>query len=369
MRYISFYLPQYHPIPENDEWWGAGFTEWRNVVKARPRFHKHYQPHLPADLGFYDIRLSEVRSSQAEMALAYGLSGFCYYHYWFNGRLVLERPLEEVFHSKKPDFPFCICWANENWTRAWDGLTKDILLEQTYDLIDAKNHALYLGDFMADSRYIKIDGKPLVIIYRPDLIPDSSKYFGIWRQTLNEDFGIEDIYIVGIQSGLVSFSNEEIINAGYDAVMDFQPNREDFPKPSSVKRHAIEFTRKFLPNYLFQTVKAKVKIENVIDYKEMVSELINKKNWPLNYVQFPVVFPSWDNTARRSSPTIIQNLDPGIFRDWIDAAKKQVSNYSGQEQIVFINAWNEWAEGCHLEPDLKSGNKFLMAVKDSVDME
>ena len=365
MRYIAFYLPQYHPIPENDEWWGVGFTEWRNVVKARPRFSEHYQPHLPADIGFYDLRLPEVRRMQAAMALANGLSGFCYYHYWFNGKLVLERPLEEVLSSNEPDFPFCVCWANENWTRAWDGLTRDVLLKQTYDLDDAEKHALYLGDFMSDSRYITIDGKPVIIIYRPDSIPDPKVYFDVWRDTLSNAFGIKDIYIIGVQSGLVKFNDEEIIDAGYDAVLDFQPNREDFPTPSTAMRHAVESARKCLPDGVFQKIKSVVKIENIIDYKKMVYEKLIQREWPLNYIRMPVVFPSWDNTARRDSPTVIQNLDASIFLDWLNAAKNQVDSYPDEEKVVFINAWNEWAEGCHLEPDLKNGKMFLEALKKS----
>ena len=177
-RIIAFYLPQYHPFPENDEWWGKGFTEWRNVVKARPLYRGHYQPHLPADLGFYDLRVPEVRQQQADMARMYGINGFCYYHYWFNGHQLMERPLEEMLSSGNPDFPFMLCWANENWTRAWDGGSRHILIAQNYSEEDDRAHIRYLLDnVFSDSRYIRVDGKPVFLIYRSMLFPNMKENF------------------------------------------------------------------------------------------------------------------------------------------------------------------------------------------------
>ena len=178
---IAFYLPQYHPIPENDQWWGKGFTEWRNVTRARPLYPRHYQPHLPADLGFYDLRLPEVRQAQAELAHAFGLHGFCYYHYWFNGRRVLQRPFEDVLASGEPDFPFCLCWANENWTRRWDGSDDEILLEQIYSEQDDRDHLLSLLTAFRDPRYIRIEGKPLFLVYRTSALPHPARTAEIWR--------------------------------------------------------------------------------------------------------------------------------------------------------------------------------------------
>ena len=175
IRPIAIYLPQYHPIPENDEWWGKGFTEWTNATKARPLFDGHYQPHLPTDLGFYDLRLAEARIAQAEMAKQYGIYGFCYYHYWFNGKLVLERPLEEVLKSNRPDFPFMMCWANENWTKVWDGNSNQILLEQKYSEQDDLDHIRYLLPYLKDPRYIKVNGKPILAIYKSALLPNFEK--------------------------------------------------------------------------------------------------------------------------------------------------------------------------------------------------
>ena len=171
LRTLAFYLPQYHPIAENDEWWGAGFTEWRNVVQAKPLFNGHYQPHLPADLGFYDLRVPETREAQADLARAYGITGFCYYHYWFNGRPLLSRPFHEVFRSGRPQFPFCLCWANENWTRKWDGQEHEVLLAQRYSPDDDRQHIEYLLPFLADERYVRIHGRPLLLVYRTSSLP------------------------------------------------------------------------------------------------------------------------------------------------------------------------------------------------------
>src|SRR5665647_256742 len=193
IRPIAMYLPQFHPIPENDEWWGKGFTEWTNVAKAKPLFKGHYQPHLPADLGFYDLRLEESRIAQAEMAKVNGIYGFCYYHYWFNGKRILERPFQEIFETGKPDFPFMLCWANENWTRTWDGGNHHILLEQKHSPEDDRNHIKALIPYFKDSRYIRVDNKPVFSVYRASLFPDISNTIRIWREEAEKE-GLE-LYI------------------------------------------------------------------------------------------------------------------------------------------------------------------------------
>src|SRR5690242_15190569 len=198
-RLIAFYLPQYHPIPENDLWWGKGFTEWTSVAKAKPLFRKHYQPHLPADLGFYDLRLPETRSAQAQLARENGIYGFCYYHYWFNGKLLLERPFNEVLASSQPDFPFCLCWANENWTRAWDGLEHDILVAQEYDAEDDRRHIHWLVEAFRDRRYIRVNGKPLLLVYRVSNLPDPLQTASLWREEAHK-LGIGDIYLATVES-------------------------------------------------------------------------------------------------------------------------------------------------------------------------
>lgn len=369
MRYISFYLPQYHPIPENDKWWGEGFTEWRNVVLAKPKYRGHYQPHIPNNLGFYDLRVSDTREKQFKIAEEYGISAFCFYHYWFDGKKVLEKPLEESIKNDSTDFPFCICWANENWTRAWDGQDHDVLLKQSFSDRDAINHARYLGTLLGNNRYLKVNGKPLIVIYRPDLIPNAKHYFENWKEIFKNEFNINDVYIVGVKSGLVKETGDEIIANGFDAVIDFQPNRDFFPVSFSISRIIIEFLRKICPDIIFQFLKRNAMFINKVNYADMVDHIIKSgTNSKLEYISWPTVFPSWDNTARRKTPTIIQNNSGEKFREWLEFASAQVEEYDDDEQIVFINAWNEWAEGCHLEPDFKNGFKFLSVVKEVVSM-
>lgn len=219
IRPIAFYLPQYHPIPENDEWWGKGFTEWTNVTKAKPLFDGHYQPHLPADLGFYDLRLEETRIAQANLARQYGIYGFCYYHYWFNGRRILERPFQEVLERGKPDFPFMLCWANENWTRVWDGGEKNILLEQKYSEQDDIDHIRSLIPAFKDTRYIKVDGKPVFVVYKSTLIPDIINTIKRWRNEAAME-GLE-LYLCRMDS-FGDYGNNYLAD-GFDAAINFEP--------------------------------------------------------------------------------------------------------------------------------------------------
>ena len=221
-RAIAFYLPQFHPIPENDAWWGKGFTEWRSVASARPYFRGHHQPHIPAHLGFYDLRFEETRIVQAQLAREYLLSGFCYYHYWFNGKLLLERPFNEVLKSGRPDFPFCLCWANENWTRAWDGREREILISQRYDLASAGDHVRWLTRAFLDRRYIRIGDRPLILIYRTDILSDPKRVLEIWREVARRE-GIPDLYITAVRSNFSQVSEPELISIGFDAVVEFQP--------------------------------------------------------------------------------------------------------------------------------------------------
>src|SRR6266446_2869134 len=199
VRVIAFYLPQFHPIPENDAWWGKGFTEWTNVTKARPLFRGHYQPHLPADLGFYDLRVAESREAQADLARQYGITGFCYYHYWFAGKRLLHRPFDEVLTSGRPDFPFCLCWANENWTRVWDGGGSEVLMEQTYSEQDDRAHIQALMPAFADTRYFRIDGRPLFLVYRTELLPEPARTADIWRSEVSKA-GLGDLYLARVEN-------------------------------------------------------------------------------------------------------------------------------------------------------------------------
>lgn len=361
---IAFYLPQYHPMKENNEWWGSGFTEWTNVSATRPRFTGHHQPHVPADLGFYDLRLAETRVEQAKLANENGIYGFCYYHYWFNGHMLLDRPFNEVLESGKPDFPFCLCWANENWTRAWDGLERQVLIKQEYTKDDADKHIQWFIKAFQDHRYIKIDGKPLLLIYRLDHISNVSEMIVSWRTAVREA-GFPDLYLSAVKNGFVDIQDQAILDLGFDAIVDFQPDRRDFPAPQGFKQLLYRLARQVLPDSLYQRIKLSVSANNIVNYRAMV-DVIVKKVWPSQYRKFPCVFPSWDNSARRKTATIIQNDEPALYGKWLRQAIKDVQSYPESERIVFINAWNEWAEGCHLEPDRKHGHAFLEQTRDAV---
>jgi lipopolysaccharide biosynthesis protein len=361
-KLITFYLPQYHPIKENDEWWGKGFTDWRNVVRGKPRFKGHYQPHIPADLGFYDLRLEETRIAQAELAKSYGIHGFCYYHYWFNGKMLLERPFNEVLKSGKPDFPFCLCWANENWTRRWDGLEHEVLIEQNYAEYDPIEHISWLKNAFEDKRYIKIDGKPLLLIYNTIGIPDINSKISIWRKWAEEN-NLKGLYICSVKSIHNNISDEEVINFGFDALVDFMPNN-DILEHKKLKN---------LPRYYFFALINKIirflRLENkikmlpltvVCDYKKIAAAYSNRKR-PENKT-YPCVVPNWDNSARKRNSLVVQNNNPDDYENWLSKAIYEVKDNTAEEQIVFINAWNEWAEGCHLEPDMKNGKAYLEAT-------
>ena len=355
LRLIALYLPQFHPTPENDEWWGKGFTEWRNVTKARPLFPGHYQPHLPADLGFYDLRLSEVRDAQAALAREHGIHGFCYYHYWFNGRRILERPFNEVLESGKPDFPFCLCWANENWSRAWDGGTRNILLEQHYSEEDDRAHIKSLIPALLDPRYIRINGRPLLLIYRTELLPNPARTAEIWREVAKES-GLEDLYLARVENFVGGIDPASI---GFDAAIEFSPDNRDVgqavfsgPVTSKLSKWGI------LPKSFSQ--------HTVLRYS-VIAESRMRRASPA-YRQFRCVTPMWDNAARRKvGGRILIGSTPQMYKAWLTSALKQTrKRFKDDEQIVFINAWNEWAEGCHLEPDIKYGHAYLEATKQAV---
>ncbi|HYE37878.1 glycoside hydrolase family 99-like domain-containing protein [Methylocaldum sp.] len=352
---MAFYLPQFHPIPENDEWWGKGFTEWTNVTKARPLFPGHHQPHFPADLGFYDLRLAETREAQATLARQYGIHGFCYYHYWFNGRRILERPFNDVLASGKPDFPFCLCWANENWSRAWDGGSRHLLLEQHYSEEDDRAHIVSLLPALRDPRYIRINGRPLLLIYRTELLPNPLRTAEIWREVARES-GLGDLYLARVENFVSGIDPESI---GFDAAVEFSPDNRDvgqavFSGPISNKLSRWGL----LPKAFSQ--------HSVFRYS-VIAEARKKRPIP-SYKQFRCVTPMWDNSARRKSDgRILVGSTPKLYRAWLSAMLKQTrERFSGEERIVFINAWNEWAEGCHLEPDLKHGHAYLEATKQAL---
>lgn len=348
-RAIAFYLPQFHPISENDAWWGEGFTEWTNVRKAKPSFSGHYQPHIPGHLGYYDLRDTAVRCAQAELAREHGIYGFCYYHYWFNGKRLLETPFNDLLQSGEPDFPFCLCWANENWTRRWDGSDQEILMEQRYSDEDSLNFISDLIPAFRDKRYIRVNGKPLLLVYRSGLLPDPKRTTEIWREAMSKA-GVGDLYLVRVEN---AWGGEEPTpeSIGFDAAMEFAPNW-------GLKGQLINevVAADGHPNAIVDDLK-------IYDYNECMQQMMTRS--VPNYKLFRGVFPSWDNSSRKkNNPTIFINSSPSSYAFWLTAMSQHtVSSFQGDERLVFINAWNEWGEGCHLEPDEKYGMAYLEATR------
>jgi len=351
IRLIAMYLPQFHPIAENNAWWGEGFTEWTNVRNAHPRFPGHYQPHVPGQLGYYDLRDPASRAAQADLAREHGIHGFCYYHYWFNGRRLLETPFNEVLQSRKPDFPFCVCWANENWTRSWDGLDKEVLMAQHYSNEDSLAFIEALFPAFRDERYIRVNGKPLLLVYRTGLITDVGHTTEIWREAALRA-GIGELYLVRVENYMAG-TEQKPADIGFDAAMEFAPY---WGSVGSSLDSLAEIGGPPIPlrdnMYVF-------------DYAKCMDNMLTR---PLpDYPLFRGVFPSWDNSARRrNEPTIFVNSSPEQFTFWLAATILQtVDKRQGDERLVFINAWNEWGEGCHLEPDERFGMAWLEAVRSS----
>jgi GT2 family glycosyltransferase len=348
IRLIAFYLPQFHPIPENDRWWGKGFTEWTNVSKGRPNFVGHYQPHLPADLGFYDLRAEEVMVQQAELAKRYGIYGFCYFYYWFAGKRLLDFPLERILKTDKPNIPFCLCWANENWTRKWDGREQEVLIAQEHSDEDDRAVICDLMRYMRHRNYIRIHGRPLLIVYRITLFPNIKRTVQIWRDQCLKD-GLGEIYLVMAESFEHSLVSEHPSQYGFDASVEFPPHGMHAPMSPPGAILNPEFT-------------------GVIhDYREIILDCLQKEI--PGYVRFRSVVPSWDNTPRRQNdPVMFENTSPEAYQALLEAILDQVHEQNfGEERIVFINAWNEWGEGNHIEPDRRYGHGFLEASRNALE--
>jgi lipopolysaccharide biosynthesis protein len=352
MRSIAFYLPQYHTIPENDQWWGEGFTEWTNVRKALPRFEGHYQPHVPGQLGYYDLHDQETLSAQAELAKAHGISGFCFYHYWFNGKRLLEHPFNETLASGKPDFPFCLCWANENWTRRWDGEEREVLMAQAHSHEDDLAHINSLMPAFRDERYIRVNGKPLFLVYRTNLLPDPKKTAEIWREAARQA-GVGELYLVRVEN-LYRGSDPSPLEIGFDAAVEFAPHWGCYGEKVTDRVKLYDEYRDSKPL--------------IYDYDRIMLGMLGRTR--PDYKMFRGVFPAWDNSARRSSePVMFINSSPEKYAFWLSqVARYTLQNFQGDERLVFINAWNEWGEGCHLEPDQKHGLAYLEATRRALEI-
>lgn len=356
VRALAFYLPQFHPIPENDEWWGKGFTEWTNVAKAKPLFPGHYQPHIPADLGFYDLRVPETREAQAQMAREYGLEGFIYWHYWFgNGKRLLERPFNEVLSSGKPDFPFALAWANESWKGFWFGAdgSRNTLIEQLYpgEKDDLEHFKAVLPAFK-DKRYIKCEGKPVFFVYKPSQHPDIKRFIELWRM-LARDNGLDGIYFIGIGQNKYSLENaenyyNEMMQYGFDAVNIINSYSAPITsfKDRLVHRVVYDIMKLDLRKYIYDQFKCP------LDSREDV---------------FPSILPNWDHTPRTGkSGIVLVGSSPEAFRECLHKIIERIKDKPYDKRFLMIKSWNEWAEGNYLEPDLKYGRRFLEALRDEV---
>ena len=356
-RVIALYLPQYHPIPENNEYWGKGFTEWTNVVQARPLFKGHYQPRIPADLGFYDLRLPEIRAAQAEMARSAGIEGFMYWHYWLgNNRLLLQRPFQEVLNSCSPDFPFCLGWANHSWTtKTWvkgKNMHRDtMIMEQLYPgEEDYINHFNYVLPAFKDRRYITVDGKPIFTIYDPTAVPDMKNFICLWN-SLAQQNGLKGIHFVGLRYGRKS-SMQQLLDMGFDAINNRSMwEAEAASVGSKLKRRLIS-----LLSWRMGVALSKY------EYKDIIRNMGNEDD-RLEY-SYPTILPGYDRTARAGRRAIIyHNATPELFQEHVHDVLQYVKGKENEHKIVFLKSWNEWGEGNYMEPDLKYGHQFLDALK------
>lgn len=349
IRSIAFYLPQFHPIAENDQWWGKGFTEWTNVVKARPVFRSHFQPNLPADLGFYDLRTPETQQAQADLASQYGVGGFCYYYYWFNGKKLLNQPIEQMLQTGKPDFPFCVCWANENWSRNWDGQNKHVLIEQSYSLESNRALIREFISIMKDPRYIRHNGKPVLLVYRIRVIPNWLETAEMWREECRRA-GIGEIHLCAVRFGLEPLDGPPS-EFGVDSYVLFPPHESD---KIDVKGEVLDLAPDFNGT--------------IFSYDAVVEGDVRRFEggypWPVHRG----AMLGWDNTARRPGDSrIFVGATPARFHRWLQEIVRQENLHNpNDESLIFVNAWNEWAEGTTLEPSTRFGRGYLQAVRSAL---
>ena len=363
-RVIAQYLPQYHPIPENDIYWGKGFTEWTNVAKAKPLFRGHYQPKLPADLGFYDLRLSDVREAQAELARSVGIEGFMYWHYWLgNNRMLLEKPFQMVLKSGNPDFPFCLGWANHSWsTKTWEKGKKfaqdEIIMEQLYPgENDYINHFTYVLPAFKDKRYIKVDGKALFLVWDTS-VPELRSFIEVWRKLAKAN-GLEGIHFVGTRRRQPAFTKtptkEEVLSLGFDSVNSGLINMWS-AEGATMSSKYLKMARSYLSRKVASVFLQKY------DYKDIIKNLCNEDDYKENV--YPTILPGYDRTARSGrKATIYHNNTPELFGKHVDDVMEHVKNKLPEHKIVFLKSWNEWGEGNYIEPDLKYGHQFLDELK------
>ena len=346
VKLIAFYLPQFHTIEENDEWWGKGFTEWNNVTRAVPQIKGQYQPHLPDELGFYDLSNNDIFYKQVELAKKYGIHGFCFHYYWFSGKRLLEKPIFNYLNDKNLDFPFMLCWANEPWTRAWDGSEREVIMPQTFE---EEDHLKFIEDimpFFKDERYIKIDNCPILIIYRPQYFPKEAMNAAIkvWRDYVKQN-GFKDLHLINAES------------------QDFDSDNKYDNFDASVQFFSYKMQKRWIRDESAVILNPKF-TGSVYDLEAFVKGKSYLQDY--DYTLYRNVGPSWDNTARvMSNAKILNNSSPELYKEWLDNVIKYTKkNFSKDNQFVFLHSWNEWAEGAHLEPDRKYGFAYLEATLD-----
>ena len=361
VKIIAYYLPQYHPIPENNGWWGNGFTEWTNVAKAKPLFRHHLQPKIPKDLGFYDLRIPEVREAQAELAREAGVYGFCYWHYWFgNGKQLLEYPINEVVKTGKPDFPFCLGWANDSWlSKSWNTQYKSqgkILIEQQYpgddDII---NHFKTIIPIISDKRYIRIDNRPLFVIYRPLLIPDFPNFKSLWNKLIKES-GIADSFFF-VAYSIDEKENSRLLNDGFDAINMLRLGAYRFD-PKCIRENVFKLFR-------YKTFHYPLRLK----YSKMIKHLIKKEVDSAENI-FPSILPNWDHTPRSGKRGVVfEGSTPKLFMKHAEMVIDAVKSKPSSKQIIFLKSWNEWGEGNYMEPDLKYGHGYIDALREELNAQ
>jgi hypothetical protein len=348
---IAFYLPQFHPIPENDIWWGAGFTEWTNTAKARPLFPGHRQPTLPADLGFYDLRLPESRAAQADLAAEYGLTAFCYWHYWFGGgRTILDAPFAAVLASGEPALPFCLAWANQSWTGTWHAAPDRMLMEQGYPgPEDDQAHFDALLPALRDNRYLTIGGRPVFYVFRPEQLPDPARFVDLW-QSMARKAGLPGLYLVAEVSDLLGRGAAYLRSKedGFDAGVYLRMPADVGGAADTRMRAGRKLAR--LPE-IYRYAEEPIPLASEIDQRQY----------------HPAVYPNWDNTPRAGRRgLVLHGSSPERFRVHLREAVARARHHPSGEQLVWIKSWNEWAEGNHLEPDLRHGRAWLEVLDEEL---
>lgn len=349
-RLIAYYLPQFYPFKENNEWWGPGFTEWTNVGKAVPLFKNHYQPRIPADLSYYDLRMPEIREMQATMAKQAGIEGFCYWHYWFgNGRRLLNRVFDEVVKDGKPDFPFCLGWANETWSGVWHGLDKKILMQQEYPgKEDIEKHFYELLPAFLDRRYIQVNGKPIFQIYQPFKLPNQPQFIEQWNNLALKN-GLNGIHFVGHTNRFEEYP--ELIALGFDAV--------NLVRLGDILRYERSFAQKVINKLLFD------KSLKVFNYADALNYFVGEEEKNVNC--YPTIIPNWDHSPRSGKRGyILHNSNPDLFRKHVKNVLNVIKDKDEEDKIVFVKSWNEWGEGNYLEPDLKFGKGYLNVLEELI---